>query len=405
MQQPELLAPAGGYAQLAAALRYGADAVYTGLAQYSLRAYADNFTLETLPQAVALAHGQGRKLYVTLNAFPWDEEFEGIVQAGQALERMGVDAAIVSDPGVIAALRAEAPGLPLHLSTQANTMNARAAAFWHAQGIRRIVLARELSLDRIAAMRSLLPETLELEAFVHGSMCVAYSGRCLLSAALMGRSANQGRCAQPCRWPWTLRAEGKTNEALGFEEDERGAYLLSASDLCMLRHLPALVKAGVTSFKIEGRMKNEYYVATVVSAYRQALEHPERAEALEGELAKASHRRMHTGFFFGVPEPAAGASGPTQAMEYIARVERIVPEGAVVTLKNRFFVGDSVEALTPSGTVPFRIHSMRRDGQPLESCGVPGTELILNVPEGVSPGDLLRAPTRNHLPNKPASSS
>ena len=352
-----------------------------------------------------MAHGLGRKLYVTLNAFPWDEEFEDILETGRALERMGVDAAIVSDPGVIAVLSSEAPGLALHLSTQANTVNARAAAFWHAQGIRRVVLARELSLERIAAMRRALPKTLELEAFVHGAMCVAYSGRCLLSAELLDRSANRGQCAQPCRWPWILRAEGKNGEELTAEADERGTYLLSAFDLCMLRHLPALIGAGVGCLKIEGRMKNEYYVATVVSAYRQALDHPERAEAMERELAKTSHRRMNTGFFFGPPNPAAGAPGPTQTMEYIARVERLVPEGAVVTLKNRFFVGDQAEALTPSGTIPFQIRFIRKEGQSLESCGIPGTELILNVPKGVLPGDLLRASTRNHLPVKPASSN
>ena len=272
-QKMELLAPVGGMEQLRAAVRFGADAVYGGMKSYGLRAFAGNFDPTQLREAVRFAHANNVKFYVTMNILPTDADMQGFLAAAQDALDAGVDAAIVSDIGAALMLHEELPGLPIHISTQANVLNARTAEHFHRMmGAERIVLSRELSMADIAAMRQNLPEELEMEAFVHGAMCVAYSGRCLLSNALTGRSGNRGACAQPCRWQYHLVEEKRPGEYLPVCEDERGTYLYSAYDLCMLPHLHELQKAGVISLKIEGRMKTAYYVATVVSAYRRALD-------------------------------------------------------------------------------------------------------------------------------------
>ncbi len=329
MALPELLAPAGGMAQLKAALRFGADAVYGALPAFGLRAFAGNFTWEELARALSLVHTQGKKFYLTLNILPYEDELPALIDTARRAGEMGVDAVLVSDLGAFLALRREVPELPLHISTQANTLNAEAARFYWEHGAERIVLARELSLSRIAALRDSLPPALEIEAFVHGAMCMSYSGRCMLSDHLTGRGGNRGACAQPCRWEYALVEKKRPGEYWPIEEDRRGTYLLSAYDLNMLSHLPELIRAGIASLKIEGRMKTEYYVATVVGAYRRALDALAESEdayrallpELEGELRKASHRDFNTGFYFGAPQPAAGAAGFTQEMEYVARVE------------------------------------------------------------------------------------
>ncbi|MBR6569745.1 MAG: U32 family peptidase [Clostridia bacterium] len=271
-QKMELLAPVGGMEQLRAAVRFGADAVYGGMKSYGLRAFAGNFDPEQLRQAVSYAHDHHVRFYVTMNILPTDADMDGFLSAARDALAAGVDAAIVSDIGAALMLHQELPALPIHISTQANVLNSRTALHMHqAMGAERIVLSRELSMADIAAMRKNLPDELELEAFVHGAMCVAYSGRCLLSSALTGRSGNRGACAQPCRWQYHLVEEKRPGEYLPVCEDERGTYLYSALDLCMLPHLIELRNAGVISLKIEGRMKTAYYVATVVSAYRRAL--------------------------------------------------------------------------------------------------------------------------------------
>ena len=411
MNNPELLAPAGGMRQLQAALRFGADAVYLGLQSYSLREHAGNFTADGLREAVRYAHARGKRVYVALNMLPADAELPGLLAAAREALAAGADAAIVADVGVVAMLRARLPELPLHLSTQANTLNSEAAVFWHAQGVARVVLGREMTLAQIVAMRAAVPQTLALEAFVHGAMCVSYSGRCLLSAALTGRSANRGACAQPCRWTYTLVEAGRRDQPLTATEEAGGTALLSAGDLCMLDHLPALCAAGLASLKIEGRMKGEYYVATVVGAYRRALDAcaanpaayaldvPLRA-ALRAELEKASHRRFDTGFYFGAPERPGQAEGYAQRAEYVgdvlARADG-APQ-ALVEVKNRFFAGDALEAMTPRGPVPFTLRRivLADTGQEVPSIPRPGTRVLLDVPEGVAAGDLLRGPCRNH---------
>lgn len=406
----ELLAPAGGMEQLRAAVRFGADAVYGGMQSYGLRAFAGNFDSKALREATKTAHESGARFYVTMNILPTDVDMDGFLSAARDALDAGVDAAIVSDIGAALLLHERLPELALHISTQANVLNSRTARHFHtAMGAERIVLSRELSLEDIAAMRKALPEEIELEAFVHGAMCVAYSGRCLLSAALTGRSGNRGACAQPCRWQYHLVEEKRPGEYLPICEDERGTYLYSAYDLCMLDHLPKLRDAGIVSLKIEGRMKTAYYVAGVVSVYRRALDLMEREgdeafyaalPAFREELNKVSHRQSNTGFYFGSPKPPAGAEGFTQTMEYVGDVVSDAQPGedALIRLKNRFYVGDALEVLTPSGPHAFVVEGMRFEGtgEATETASVAGTLLRVPIPFAVQAGDLLRGPNRNH---------
>lgn len=392
--------------QLKAALRFGADAVYGALPVFGLRAFAGNFTWEELARALDLTHSLGKKFYLTLNILPYQEELSALTETAACAADMGVDAALVSDLGAFLTLRREVPQLPLHISTQANTLNAEAARFYLDQGARRVVLARELSLARIKEMRSALPPELELEAFVHGAMCMSYSGRCMLSDHLTGRGGNRGACAQPCRWEYALVEKKRPGEYWPIEEDARGTYLLSAYDLNMLSHLPALLDAGISSLKIEGRMKTEYYVATVVGAYRRALDALAQGEeiyrallpSLEGELKKASHRPFNTGFYYGAPSPAAGAAGFTQEMEYVARVESWQDGQAVLHLKNRFYVGDALELLCPAGVYPFRVERilLPDTGESVDTVSVAGQRVIIPLPHPAAEGDFLRGPNRNH---------
>ncbi len=403
---PELLAPAGGSAQLRAALRFGADAVYGALKEYGLRAYAGNFSWEELDREMRLVHGQGKKFYLTLNILPYEDELPGFLAAARRAWEMGVDAALVSDLGAFLALRREAPGLKVHISTQANTLNAEAARFYYGHGAERVVLARELSLDRIARMREALPEELTLEAFVHGAMCMSYSGRCMLSDHLTGRGGNRGQCAQPCRWEYALVEKKRPGEYWPIEEDARGTYLLSAYDLNMLSHLPEMIRAGVGSLKIEGRMKTEYYVATVVGAYRRALDALAESEEkyrsllpeLEKEVRKCSHRPFNTGFYFGPPSPAAGAEGFTQEMEYVGQVESWENGVAAVRIKNRFYVGDTLELLCPAGAFPFRVEeiTLPDTGERKDTVSVAGQRVLVPLAHPAATGDFLRGPNRNH---------
>ncbi len=409
MRIPELLAPAGGMRQLKTAFRFGADAVYLGLAQYGLRAFAGNFTPESLCEAVRYAHALGKKVYVTLNVFPTDAQIEGLMEAAHCIADAGADAAIVSDLGAVATLRERVPGLPLHISTQANTMNAAAARAWHAMGAQRVILARELSLAQIAAMRAALPESLALEAFVHGAVCMSYSGRCLLSAAMTGRGANQGACAQPCRWTYTLTEEKRPDQPMTLEQDAHGTTVLSARDLCMIEHVPALCAAGLASLKIEGRMKGEYYVAVVVGAYRRALDACAldaagyaRDTALQAtllaELHQTSHHLSDTGFYFGAPEQPGEAGPYIQGSEYVGYVLEAAHGEGLIEVKNRFFVGDTLEAVTPQGIVPVTVTAIRLadTGEAVDVIQRPNALVRVPLPEGVGEGDLLRGKCRNH---------
>lgn len=405
---PALLAPAGGMRSLKTALRFGADAVYLGAKRYGLRSQADNFDEEELEQAVALAHACGAEIHLTLNRFARDGDLPGMARMARLAQEMGVDAAIVSDMGAIARIRREAPGLRVHVSTQANAMNAETARVYASLGATRVVLARELTMEDIERMARALSGEIELESFVHGAMCVAYSGRCLLSAALTGRSGNAGACAQPCRWVYELREAERPEMPLTAVEDGQGTYVLSAYDLCMLGHLPRLMRSGVDCLKIEGRMKNELYVATVTGAYRRAMDAIARDpqayaqdEALQGqlhaELHKISHRPYDTGFYFGPPVHGGGAPGVTQEAEYVAYVLDVSGGEALVEMKNRFFEGDALEAVTPAGPRPLTVEGIRLEatGERVRCVNVPRMLARIPCPPWLEAGDLLRGPVRN----------
>ena len=287
----ELLAPAGNYEKLQTAIRFGADAVYLGGKQFSLRTFADNFTIEELINATNFAHSLGKKVYITANIYAKNADFQGLQDYFVQLEKIGVDGVIVSDPGIVYVIKKVAPKLCIHLSTQANTTNKYAVKFWQEQGVSRVILARELSLNEIKEIHEFTPET-ELEAFVHGAMCISYSGRCLLSDYLDGRSSNRGACVQSCRWRYEVRALNATNgksEWLPIEQDEKGTYIFNSKDLNMLSRIEEMEGAGIRSFKIEGRMKSGFYLATVINAYRRYL-NGERIEISEKELLGVAHR-------------------------------------------------------------------------------------------------------------------
>lgn len=399
MNRPELLAPVGGESQLIAAIRFGADAVYMGGKRFGLRAYAGNFDDDALKRATDYVHSHGKKIHVTVNAYMYNNDLDGVADAVRELERIGVDAAIVADPATIEICREVAPKLTLHLSTQANTLNWRAAAFWHRQGIKRVVLARELNMEDVRGICEKTPESLEIEAFVHGAVCASYSGRCVLSNYLTGRDANQGQCAQTCRWKYALVEEKRPGEYMPVFEDARGTYFYSANDLCMIAHLKELVDAGVCSFKIEGRMKTDYYVATVVGAYRRAIdnlmEHPDAPfdEKLLREVGNASHRKFGTGFYFNSrPADPPGTVEYERSADYIAKVLEVRPDGvALVEQKNKFTAGETLQWMSPAGSVDFICENMTdEEGQLIDCAPHPKQRVLLPLPEGAQAGDFIR---------------
>lgn len=394
----ELLAPAGSREKLNTAVYFGADAVYLAGKDFGLRAYCDNFTQSELTQAVHFCHAQGKKVYVTLNIYASDADLRPMTEYACFLAQAGVDGVIVSDPGVIACLRETVPALPIHLSTQANTTNSASARFWARQGVRRIVLARETSIDDIRRIRDAIPPDVELEAFVHGAMCVAYSGRCLLSAVTTGRSGNRGECAQSCRWEYALCEKTREDEYFPVAQDGRGTYILNSKDLNMLPYLGKLMDAGVTSFKIEGRAKTAYYLATVVNAYRRALDgfmsakdYVPPASLLE-EPYKTSHRAFHTGFYFGQAEQFPQSAKTQQSYEMSAVVLSGGNE-ATVEQRNRFRVGDELEILSPGAAFgkTIRVADLRDvDGAPVTDAKIVQQRLLLSVDTPLSAGDILR---------------
>lgn len=349
----ELLAPAGNTEKMKTAIRFGADAVYIGGKNFSLRTFADNFTSEELKNAVSYAHTLLKKVYVTVNIFAKNADFGLLKEYLKELEQIGVDAVIVSDLGVFSFVRQTAPNLQVHISTQANTLNQYAVRFWKDEGASRVILAREISLKEISEIKNFVPD-IELEAFIHGAMCISYSGRCLLSDYLDGRSSNRGACVQACRWKYEIRALNPTNGEtgyLGIDEDQKGTYLLNSKDLNMMAHLKELETAGIDSFKIEGRMKSEYYLATVINAYRRALDNG-YSEETERELSAISHRDYTTAYMFGKNPETVNYTDSQQKGEYtyIANVLSYEDGKAVLEMRNRFQKGDVLEVLSPSDT-------------------------------------------------------
>jgi putative protease len=396
---PELLVPAGNLEKLATALAYGADAVYAGVERFSLRARSGCLALDELPKACDLVQRYGRRLYLTLNAFlhPGEEaEFRRLLEQ---LRPLPVDAYIVADPGVLALVRDVDPDRPLHLSTQANVTGIAAAQFWQGMGVKRLNLARELTLAEVHAIRANV--SLELEVFIHGALCVAYSGRCLLSATMTGRSANRGACAHPCRWNYTVQEETRPGEFFGVEEDARGTYLFNSRDLCLLEHLPALVAAGVNSLKIEGRMKSRYYVAAVTRVYRAALDAWQadpagwRVDPLwRRELETVSHRPYGSGFLFGRKDAGIHPADSRYRQSHLF-VGVVLDDGGkdgwLVAGRNRFAVGEQVELIGPGmRQANFLLEGARsEEGEPLAVIQ-PNARVRLDLPTGTRSGDLLR---------------
>lgn len=399
----ELLAPAGNYEKLKTAFYFGADAAYLGGKNFSLRAFSDNFTAEELTAAVSLAHGQGKKVYVTANVFAKNADFERLADYFRALEIIGVDGVIVSDLGVMSLLKKVAPSLPLHVSTQANTVNKYAVQFYREHlGAARVILARELSIAEIAEIREFNPE-IELEAFVHGAMCISYSGRCLLSDYLDGRSSNAGACVQCCRWQYEIRALNPTNGETGYltlEEDNRGAYILNSKDLNMLSEITALQKAGINSFKIEGRMKSEYYLATVVNAYRRAL-NGEKQEACEKELLAVAHRNYTKAYAYGKGEKRTEeyAAGQVKGeYDYTANVLSYENGRARVEMRNRFFAGDTLSILSPNSyhgeEIAVKGLFSEKENAPVDDAKLVQGVYSFDCPYPLQAGDILRKKAR-----------
>lgn len=399
LRKPELLSPAGDMERLEMALRYGADAVYLAGTQFGMRGGVKNFTAEELAEAVRRCHAQGVRVHVTVNTLPRQDELEALPAYLEHLEAIGVDALILADMGALRLARRYAPSPEKHISTQAGIVNAEAALGWMELGARRVVLARELSLDEIRAIRRAVPAELELECFIHGSMCVSFSGRCLLSNYMTGRDAQRGVCAQPCRWKYALMEETRPGEYFPVFEDDGGSYILNSRDMCMIEHLPELLEAGIDSFKIEGRAKSSYYTAVVTNAYQHAIAAAMTGEPLDPvwleEVHKVSHRNYCTGFYF-------GDDGHMQFYEdarYLrdwqvaAYVLDCAPDGmATLTQRNRFFAGEELEILPPDGKpIRFTAQGMRdEDGQLLEACRHPEMRFTMQLPCVAPPGTILR---------------
>ena len=324
--KPELLAPAGGWKQLKAAVRFGADAVYLACDRFGMRAKSENFPLDELPRAVAFAHGEGVRVHVAMNTLMDGEDLKMLPEYLEAVEDAGADALIISDLGAFSLAGRYAPHVQRHVSTQASVMNAETARMWHSLGASRVICAREMTLAGIVEMRAAAPDDLEIETFVHGSMCMAYSGRCLLSSVMTGRSGNKGNCAQSCRWSYALVEERRPGEYFPIEEDIEGSYVMNAEDLNMIEHIGELVEAGVDSFKIEGRNKLAFYVATVTGAYRSVIDGGS-VEAAQRELHSISHRPYGTGFFFGLAAQTPDREGYVRACIHVATVEDCEPAG------------------------------------------------------------------------------
>lgn len=403
MNKLELLAPAGNFSKLKTAVYYGADAVYIGGKSFSLRAFSDNFTDEEIVEAVKFAHGKNVKIYVTVNIFAKNSDFEKAAEYFRFLERAKVDAVLITDVGLISLCKKVAPELKIHLSTQANTLNKYAVKFWGELGLERVVLARELSLSEIKEISEFNPET-QLEAFVHGAMCISYSGRCLLSNYFNGRDANRGECVQACRWQYELREKSKNGEFFPIEEDERGSYILNSKDLNMIEHIDEMAEAGVCSLKIEGRMKSEYYLATVINAYRRAIDEYykiggkyKKNKMFYDELLKTNHRVFTTAYMLGENKETVNYSDSQSAGEkqFIATVlEGTNDEGYFIAeMRNRFKKGDKLELLTPNDNfnsviLPGRITD--DEGNDIEDAKLVQQKLRIYSDIKVSAGDILR---------------
>lgn len=400
----ELLAPAGDMEKLKTAVYYGADAVYFGGEMFSLRAGAGNLSVPEIREAMDFLHARGASGYMTINIYPHNEHLNLLRNYLMEIKDIPVDAFLVSDPGVMTILKEIIPDAEIHLSTQANTTNYMTARFWASMGVKRIVTAREMSLKEIREMRDQLPDEVEIESFVHGAMCISYSGRCLMSNFMTGRDANMGACTHPCRWKYSIVEEKRPGEYYPIEEDSHGSYIMNSRDLCMLDGIPDLAAAGVSSLKIEGRMKSAYYVATVVSAYRTALDHyladPDNYQydpAWFTELCKASHREFTHGFYYNKPsaeDQNYQSSDYIREYSFVGMVKGVEHETgfALVEQRNKFSIGDEIEIFGPG--VPFTkeviTEMYNQEGEPVESAPHPQQIIKLKLSTPVKENYILR---------------
>lgn len=404
MEKIELLAPAGDLEKLKTAIDYGADAVYFGGEVFSLRAGAGNFSKEEMIEGIKYVHDHGKKCHLTLNIFPHNYDIEALERYLYDIKDLGIDAFIVSDPGTIMMVKEIIPNAEIHLSTQANLTNYKTAEFWAKQGVKRVVMARELSIEEMITMREKIPVELDTEAFIQGAMCISYSGRCLLSNFMIQRDANKGECAHPCRWKYKIVEEQRPGEEYPIEEDERGTYIMNSKDLCMIEHIPDLVKAGISSAKIEGRMKSAFYVATVVGAYRKAIdkyyEDPENYQFNPDwltELKKVSHRDFTTGFYYGKASNEAQnyeTSAYTREYDFIGKVLDYDKETKIATVeqRNKMVFGDEIEVFGPY--TDFWVQKLDylkdEEGNDLEAAPHPQQILKIKMEHPVKEGFMLR---------------
>lgn len=413
MKKPELLIPASSLEVLKTAVIFGADAVYIGGEAFGLRAKAKNFSKEEMIQGIRFAHTHGVRVHVTANILAHNDDLEGARRYFQELKEMKPDALIIADPGMFTLAREICPEIDIHISTQANNTNYRTYLFWHDLGAKRVVSARELSLKEIGEIRSKIPEDMEIESFIHGAMCISYSGRCLLSSYLTGRDANQGACTHPCRWKYSVVEEKRPGEYFPVYENERGTYIFNSKDLCMIEHIPEMIAAGIDSFKIEGRMKTALYVATVARTYRKAiddyLESEEKYQAnmewYKSEISKCTYRQFTTGFYFGKPDENTQIyDSNTYVSEYIylgiieeAQSSRGADANAAhsrvkIEQRNKFCVEDRIEIMKPDGrNVETKVLSItNEEGEQMESAPHPQQVLYVELSEEAEKYDLLR---------------
>lgn len=401
IKRPELLAPAGDMDCLRAALHYGADAVFLAGKLFGMRSAPKNFDTDELREACELAHGMGKRIYLTCNVLPREHELSALPAFLKTAQDCGVDAFIIADLGVLEMAKQYAPNVARHVSTQAGVTNSAAANALYHLGASRVVLAREIPLSEVSQIRAQIPEDMEIECFVHGAMCVSFSGRCLISSYLTGRDANHGDCAQPCRWKYHLFEEKREGQFFPVEENSDGTYLYNSRDMCMIEHIPEMVAAGVSSFKIEGRAKSAYYTAVTVNAYRHAIDdYLSEGENfilkpwIREELEKISHREYSTGFYLGgEPGQAVHSGGYIRHYNQVAVCEEYLDETtSVITQRNKFLVGDTLDILPPDG-VPFEtvcLSLTNAEGEAVESAPHPMERLIIKADKPIPAGSLLR---------------
>lgn len=399
----ELLAPAGDMERLEAAIKFGADAVFMAGDSFGLRANAKNFDRDAMKKAVDYAHDNGVSVHITMNIVPHDEDMVGLEDYLKYLDEIGVDAIIISDPGIFSIAK-ELTDIELHVSTQASVTNSATVNFWHKMGAKRVILARELSLEEIIEIRNNTPKDLEIEVFVHGAMCISYSGRCLLSNYMTGRDANRGDCSQACRWKYSIQEENRPGEYYPIEEDGSGTYIMNSKDLCLIDELDKLIEAGIDSFKIEGRMKTAFYVATVIRSYRQVIDayyegnyNDETVEKYFNELQKASHRHYTKGFFHKKPDGEDQIyenSSYIRKYDFIGTVLEYNPETkeAIIEQRNRFFPGEEIEIFGNSKDFfEYTIDSIRNaKGEELEVANKPKEKIYMTIDLPLEEGDMLR---------------